>query len=365
MTLVVARWAPFAAAAYRGIVRFGIFDQSEQPGGLALGALYESRLALAERAEALGFWSYHKSEHHMIPLDHAPDPSVFLAALSQRTTRIRLCSLVHILPFHHPLRLAEQLCMLDHLSGGRLEIGFGKGVSAPEHQLWGLDPDAASACTDEHIRLLLEIFHADDRLDFEGEFHRFRDVPIELHPMQLPHPPLWRPGRLETAAELGVSTVVGGPTVHVHRSIERYRELLQPGIGGGHRPALAAVRKFVVAPTDAEAESIGRRAWTIYTHNLGLLFRRYEVAIPNDPTIGGDFDAARSVNAVVVGSPERVRDHVRELGGDGIVDHLIGGFAFGDLSHDEALRSIELFADAVAPMIESPPHPSTGSDLSR
>lgn len=328
-------------------MRFGIFDQSEQPGGLALGALYESRLTLAERAEDAGFTSYHKSEHHMIPLDHAPDPSVFLAALSQRTSRIRLASLVHILPFHHPLRLAEQLCMLDHLSGGRLEIGFGKGISAPEHRLWGLDADQAAALTDESIRLVLAAFATDGCLDFEGEFHQFHDVPVEIHPQQQPHPPLWRPGRLEVAAELGVRTVVGGPTAHVHASVQRYRELLRPGIGGGHEPCIAAVRKFVVAPTDAEADAIGRRAWARYTHDLGLLFRRYDVDIPNDPTVGGDYDAARSVDAIVVGEPRQIRDHIDELGADGLVDYVIGGFAFGDVSHDEALRSLELFAEAV------------------
>lgn len=116
-------------------MRFGIFDQGEQPGGLALGELLESRLTLAERAEDAGFWGYHKSEHHMIPLDHAPSIGIFLAALAQRTNRMRLCSLVHILPFYHPIRLIEEICMLDHLTHGRLEIGFGKGISAPEHKL--------------------------------------------------------------------------------------------------------------------------------------------------------------------------------------------------------------------------------------
>ena len=102
-----------------GPVRFGIFDQGEQPGDLDPGALYASRLDLVELADRLGFWGYHKSEHHLIPLDHGPSIGMFLAALAQRTNTLRLCSLVHILPFHHPLRLLEEICMLDHLSGGR------------------------------------------------------------------------------------------------------------------------------------------------------------------------------------------------------------------------------------------------------
>jgi len=100
-------------------MRFGVFDQGEQPGGLGLSELLESRLSLAVRAEEAGFWGYHKSEHHMIPLDHAPSLGIFLGALAQRTSTIRLCSLVPMLPVYHPIRLIEEVCMLDHLSGGR------------------------------------------------------------------------------------------------------------------------------------------------------------------------------------------------------------------------------------------------------
>lgn len=328
-------------------MRFGMFDQTEQPGGIALGELYEQRLRLAARAEQAGFWGFHKSEHHLIPLDHGPSIGMFLAALAQRTTTMRLCSLVHILPFHHPLRLLEEICMIDHLSGGRFEFGFGKGISAPEHELWGLDPDEAAERTDEMVRLILAALQSEGDFSWHGEHYDFDEVPIEMRSAQLPHPPLWRPGTLETAAELGVSTVVGGPTPFVHQSIAKFRTLVQPGIGGGHRPTVGVVRKFVVAPTDAEADALGRRAWAKYTHNLGLLFRRFGVPIPNDPTVGGDYDRAKELEVAVVGSPERVRGHVEGLAADDGVDYVIGAFAFGDLSADEALRSVELFGEHV------------------
>ena len=327
--------------------RFGVFDQGEQPGGVALGALLESRLALAERAEEVGFWGYHKSEHHLIPLDHAPSMGVFLGALAQRTSRMRLCSLVHILPFYHPLRLLEEICMLDHLTGGRLEIGFGKGVSAPEHQLWGLDPDEAADRTEEMLDLLLSAFTSEGDFSYSGRFYELEDVPMELRPLQDPYPPLWRPGNVEMAAALGVSTIVGGPIALVHAAIDRYQTLRQPGVGGGHEPTVGAIRKFIVAPTDREADELGRRAWSTYTHNLGLLFRRFNCPIPNDPTIGGDYDRACELQVIVTGSPERIRGHVEDLTANGQVDYVVGAFAFGDLSHDEALRSIDLFGEHV------------------
>ena len=75
------------------------------------------------------------SEHHSTPLNLTPSPSVFLAAVAQRTKRLRLGALVYVLPAHHPLRLAEEICMLDHLSHGRAEIGVGRGVSPFELRL--------------------------------------------------------------------------------------------------------------------------------------------------------------------------------------------------------------------------------------
>lgn len=332
-----------------------MFDQVEQPGGLALGELYESRLALAARADEGGFWGYHKSEHHLVPLDHAPSISVFLAAVAQRTERIRLCSLVHLLPFSHPIRLVEEICMLDHLSRGRFELGFGKGISPPEHFLWGLDPAEAIERTDEALHLVLAALQHDDGLfSFHGAHWHFEDVPMELAPAQRPYPPLWRPGTVETAAALGVSAIAGGPIAVVNDAVDRYWAHHQPGLGGGHEPTVGAIRRFIVAPTDAEADAIGKRAWPVFSANLSVLFRRYETPIPNDPTVGGDYERAKAIQAVVVGSPATVRAHVEELAAPGKVDYVIGCFAFGDLSHEEALRSVDLFAEHVVAPLSSP-----------
>src|SRR5579885_617077 len=94
--------------------------------------LYEERLRIAELYDQLGFHAYHLAEHHSTPLGMAPSPNLFLAAAVQRTRRLRLCPLVYPLVLYHPLRLAEEICMLDHMSGGRLDFGIGKGASPHE-----------------------------------------------------------------------------------------------------------------------------------------------------------------------------------------------------------------------------------------
>ncbi len=116
-------------------MKFGIFDhldRRDQP----LGQFYDDRLEMAAAYEAAGFYSYHIAEHHATPLGMAPSPNVFLAAVARCTTTLRFGPLVYLLPMYHPVRLAEEICMLDHLSGGRLDVGVGVG---DEHVAAGAD----------------------------------------------------------------------------------------------------------------------------------------------------------------------------------------------------------------------------------
>src|ERR1700722_3403011 len=103
-----------------GAMRFGVFDHVDRGAG-PLHAFYQDRLALTEEYDRAGFHAYHVAEHHATPLGCAPSPGLFLAAVAQRTTRLRFGPLVYTLPLYHPLRLLDEICMLDQISGGRLE----------------------------------------------------------------------------------------------------------------------------------------------------------------------------------------------------------------------------------------------------
>src|SRR3984885_15465289 len=119
-------------------MKFGIFDHMDRAGAL-LGQQFEDRLRLIELYEKSGFYAYHLAEHHFTPLGMAPSPSVFLASVAQRTKSLRLGPLVYALPLHHPLRVLEEICMLDHLSNGRLDVGFGRGSVPFEIAYYGQD----------------------------------------------------------------------------------------------------------------------------------------------------------------------------------------------------------------------------------
>src|ERR1700730_16662060 len=101
------------------MLQIGVFDHLDQ-GNVPLCEYYETRFKLIEAYERAGFYAYHVAEHHFTPLGMAPSPSVYLAAIAQRTKTLRFGPLVYALPLYHPLRLIEEICMLDQLSGGRL-----------------------------------------------------------------------------------------------------------------------------------------------------------------------------------------------------------------------------------------------------
>ena len=180
-------------------MQFGIFDHLDR-SDLPLAKFYEARLKLTEAYDRGGFFCYHVAEHHSTPLGLAPSPGVFLSAVAQRTKRLRFGPLVYTLPLYNPLRLIEEICMLDQLSGGRLELGVGRGISPIEVGFYGLDPAKTPLQFAEALDVVLKGL-AGPVLDHEGAFYRFKAVPLELAPVQRPHPPLWFGGHsVESAA---------------------------------------------------------------------------------------------------------------------------------------------------------------------
>src|SRR5262245_53653068 len=330
-------------------MQFGIFDHLERRGE-DLGALYDERLRMLEYADAAGFARYHKAEHHFTPLDSAPSAMVFLAAASQRTKRIRLGSLVSLLPFHHPLRFIEEVCALDHLSGGRLDVGIGKGISPIEHRLWGHLDTEAMPRTLEAIDVVRKGL-TNAVLDHRGAFHAFANVPMTLQPLQRPHPPLWYPGNVEFAAAHRLHCVVGGPIAAVQAQVARFRERVARADvdwnPGTLLPIIGATRHIFVAATREEAHARARIAWKRYDENLMKLWRAHGFSAPMSPSANGNFEIAIGANLLLAGTSDEVREHVAALERDAGVDYFVGAFAWGDLAHEEVMDSMRRFVDGV------------------
>ena len=158
-------------------MEFGIFDHLDRsPSSLA--NYYEDRLAIVELFDRAGFHAYHLAEHHGTPLGMAPSPSVFLAAVAQRTKRLRFGPMVFALPLYHPLRMIEEICMLDQMSGGRLDVGFGRGASPIELELFGTNPADARDIYDESLAIIV-LGLRERVVSFKGKHFNFANVPME------------------------------------------------------------------------------------------------------------------------------------------------------------------------------------------
>jgi alkanesulfonate monooxygenase SsuD/methylene tetrahydromethanopterin reductase-like flavin-dependent oxidoreductase (luciferase family) len=292
------------------------------------------------------------SEHHATPLSLTPSPSVFLAAVAQRTRRIRLGPLVYVLPAHHPLRLAEEICMLDHLSHGRIEVGVGRGASPHELHYFGIDPEQAPAMYVEAYTVIKQAL-TQGEVNFKGKHYAFENVPIEMKPAQLPHPPFWYavpvPEGAAWPAQNKINVVCGGPVAKIREITDRYRaEWAVAGNAAGDLPLLGINRVVVAADTDHEAMALGRRAWPVFYANFMKLWKKHGTQ-PRYARIPEDFDTAVKNGGALAGSPSTIRQQVSRMAAEAGVSYFISQFSFGDLSQQEVLHSAALFAREMLP----------------
>jgi alkanesulfonate monooxygenase SsuD/methylene tetrahydromethanopterin reductase-like flavin-dependent oxidoreductase (luciferase family) len=331
-------------------VKFGVFDHLDD-AGVPLGELYAGRLKLAEAYERAGFHAYHLAEHHGTPLGCAASPGLFLAAMAQRTTRLRFGPMVYLLPFYHPLRLIEEVCMLDQLSGGRLELGIGRGVSPFETANYALDFAQTQPMYHEAFQVLLKGL-ASDELSFDGKFYRFDKVPMILHPVQRPHPPLWYgvgvPENADWPAQNDVNVLALGPRATVRPIFERYHAARRK-LGKADTTLYGVGRHVVVADNDEEALAIARRAYPRWRDSLRWLFKRHGA----EPRIAGlypeTFDELQAIENGIAGSPQTVRDFIKAEIETTAPNYFVPWLAFGDMTLKEALRSVELLSREVMP----------------
>ena len=372
-------------------IKFGVFDHIEPVDEMPLHEVYNLRMQQIEKFDNKGFYAYHLAEHHT-PAVHslAPSQNVFLAAASQRTSQLKLAPCVYVLPLHHPLRLIEEISMLDHLSKGRLEIGIGRG-GVMEAFFWGQEADSET----NYLRYkeTLDIVKQGldtNSLSYEGQFHRFDELPMRLGPVQRPYPPMWYMRNAETAALEGMNTVVVGTLDSLRTETIRFKRVWEATHGKntptvqGTEPKIGLVVHMVVAETDEEAIQIAEPAWEKYRWNLAAP-RRIEAErrgltqfqsstdgsfgfVGDRPVDLPDRETRRDIEAEIerfdkqstredptrlggvalAGSPESVMRYMDEYVSTG-ANYFMCSFQWGDLDHDTAMKSISLFSNEVMP----------------
>ena len=333
-------------------MEFGVFDHLDR-NNLPLKDYYEARLTLIEAYERAGFYAYHVAEHHSTPIGLAPSPSIFLVAIAQRTKRLRFGPMVYALPLHHPLRLIEEICMVDQMSGGRLEIGFGRGSSATEVSFYGQDPAKAQDIYSEARDLILQGL-TQKSLNFDGKFFSFKNIPLELEPLQKPHPPMWYGVHSEEAAARAARQSLNMLSLDsakdTRRYNDRYRQVWRELRAEPATAKLGVSRFIVIAENGAEALAAARRAYPIWHRHFYYLYsiRGGKPAHPRP----AEFDEMMEIGHAVAGDPDTVAKFLQGQVDESAANYLVGQFAFGDLSLEEALRSVSLFQSHVMPKLK-------------
>ena len=332
---------------------FGVFDHLDH-SGLPLAEFYENRLKLIEAYDRLGFYAYHLAEHHATPLGMAPSPSVFISAVAQRTRRLNFGPLVYTLPLYHPLRLIEEICMLDQMSGGRFQFGVGRGISPIETRHYGVDPEQAPKMFAEAFEVIMRGLQS-RTLDFTGEFYRFDRVPLEVEPLQKPHPPLWygasTPASVERPARSGMSIVTNASAATARGLFERYWALRRAA-GARGEPKLGIGRHIVVADSDEAALAIARRAYRRWHASFMKLWLDHGIK-PAGVVYPAEFDGEGQHGRTVAGSARTVLDALQAQVDECGANYVVARLAFGDLTLAESQRSIALFAEQVMPHLRA------------
>jgi alkanesulfonate monooxygenase SsuD/methylene tetrahydromethanopterin reductase-like flavin-dependent oxidoreductase (luciferase family) len=261
--------------------------------------------------------------------------------------------MVYLLPLYHPLRLIDEVCMLDQMSQGRFLYGVGRGISPIEVGFYGVD----FATGTERFREAFEAIRiglTENVLTFHGKYYDFNGIPIVMKPLQKPYPELWygtsRPDSIPWAAERGAHIITLRDTTAARAIIDLYKsEWAKLGRDESELPMMGINRHIVVAESETDAREIAGRTYRPWRRHMELLWAKYGVPFPLKDALPEEWDALQALGHGIAGTPEQVRDYVGAVAEAAGASYFVCDFAFGTIEYEEARRSVDLFASEVMP----------------
>jgi len=330
-------------------MKFGIFvfGDNHPELGRSNQRYYEEVLTMAEWAEQLGFDSFWLGEHHFYWYGSLPSPPMLIAALGQRTKKIRLGPAISVLPFHHPLIVAEEYAFADNLCGGRLNFAIGSGFSPIEYKMFGMSLEDARERYWETFDVIIKSW-TQKEFSHKGKFYQIENGSLHLKPLQKPMPPTWVAASsdetLTKSGELGLS-IMGIPFARSSSILEVKEKndvFKESYFRAGHKEAPDIIVALHVYLHENE-ESATTSAHICYQRVLEYLgrSRRPGAKVP-------DFDTVKKEKLVVFSSPERAAEIFREYENIGVT-HVICMVNFGGVPMPDVRRSLELMSKEIFP----------------
>jgi alkanesulfonate monooxygenase SsuD/methylene tetrahydromethanopterin reductase-like flavin-dependent oxidoreductase (luciferase family) len=345
-------------------MRFGTFSYNQARPWISEKQAFEELLDQILLTERMGFDEAWFAEHHHSDYGMLASPNLIIATLAPRTQRLRMGNLVSVLPLYDPMRLAEECGMLDILTGGRLNVGLGRGVPKDDMK-HRLDRETAQARFEEGIEILLRAWTG-ETFSYSGKAWGYEEISCRPQPLQKPHPPIYygatSPDSPVMVARRGWNLALSRqPLANCARAIKSYREerSKHPGLPG--RGDAIMVRDIYVADTDEQAlkEAIPQitRFWQLATDNVWRGDSVSTDALPKFterfPYFPGGLNVERldEWGTSLIGSPDTVIKKARVMIETARPDSLVGMFSFGGLKHEQVMHSIELFGAKVMPAL--------------
>jgi alkanesulfonate monooxygenase SsuD/methylene tetrahydromethanopterin reductase-like flavin-dependent oxidoreductase (luciferase family) len=342
-------------------------------------ANYQEHLEEMAYCEELGFDGIVFNEHHYSAYGTMPSPNLIAAALSQKTSRIKIGVLGNILPLrNHPVRVAEEYAMIDCLSNGRLIAGFVRGIP-PEYIWYAVNPAESRGRFEEAYDLIMTAW-TNPVWSYEGKFFQLKDCAIWPRPMQQPHPPIWIAARSAESIEWCVKRHL--PTAQVYQTTDQiedtfgyYRKCARDQGWEATPDDFILCRHIYIDESDKKAREIAEPAmryfFTVFNRgfneaiNKGAVNQRLASALMTERSFNYfregnrerrdfsklDWDGLLSTGYMIAGSPAtvacQISDQMKQIG----ADHFMGMFHIGNLAHEKVISSLNLFKKEVMPRL--------------
>ena len=344
-------------------MKFGFFMMPSHSHRENPTLAFERDLGMIEYTESLGFDEFWVGEHHTGGWETIPAPDIFLASAGARTKRIRLGTAVINLSYHHPFDVAERMAFLDHLTYGRVMLGCGPGILAPDVKLFGLDPTELRPMMNESLDIILKLYREDGLISYEGNYWQIKDMEVQVKPYQQPHLPVFTVSSgsgnsIRVAAERGLGVISGAFTQPGAIDItQQWKSYEQQSVAAGHTPNREDWRLSTsIYVADSMDEALNDVSQGIMTEIREYFFNNggkptYE-AYPGQPAEEITVEQIIKQRNWIIGDPDYCISKIKEL------EEATGGFggllmvAVEWTTSEKWNRSLELFARYVMPQFK-------------
>ncbi|MEE9247204.1 MAG: LLM class flavin-dependent oxidoreductase [Dehalococcoidia bacterium] len=336
-------------------MKFGAFFLNQSPEMRPSDEVYGRSIEMAVAADQLGFDSVWLAEHHFSSYGYCPHPLLMAVKIAERTKNVRIGIAVMVIPFFHPLRLAEDIAMADQLMDGRLDLGVGRGYQPFEFERFGVPIEENMERFNEIMDIVTRCL-SEDGVSYQGKYFQFPETHTFPRPLQKPHPPFWHAGSTTTSmrlsAERGYHCISSGPLEQLKENSAVYNQALASH-GWGPRE-FTILRHTFLSHDPAEIEKQYDNA--MYVRRTAAHLRAgtekvingqaFAQPLPDEPSREEFLETT-----LLMGSPEECLKKIERFRDQADVTYLLCQFDIGGLETDKALASMELFAKEVMPRL--------------